>query len=148
MALEVHASRSPVEHLHAIRADVAHTGGGIFREDERKRDETPAVVWPALENGQRVERAVAPHDFMARRVLDVLRQQVCEPAGEGNQLQRIEHALRHRRRQQLVDLARQIVERRNTQRQAHALHGSEGVRRHRHVETGRLLEEERRSTAR
>ena len=51
VALEVHPGRPPVEHLHAVRADVAHAGLGIFREYERERNEASAVFRPALENG-------------------------------------------------------------------------------------------------
>ena len=148
MTLEVHPGRPPVEHLHAVRADVAHTGLRIFREYERERNEASAVFRPALENGEGIERPIAPHDFVARRVFHAFGQQVGQPAGERDQFHRVEDALWHWRREQLVDFARQIVERRDAERQAHALHGPEDVRHHRHVKASRFFEEERRSAAR
>ena len=57
--LPVHAGRAAVEHLHAVGADVAHAGFGILREHERQRDVAAAVLGPALEDRQLVERAVA-----------------------------------------------------------------------------------------
>ena len=43
---------------------------------------------------------------------------------------------------------RQVVERADAERQAHTLHRSEHVRRDRHVEAGRVLEQQRRPAAR
>ena len=76
VALPVHAGRAAVEHLHPVGADVAHAGLGILGEDQRQGDEPAAVVGPALEDRQLVERAVAPDDLLAGRVLDRLRHQV------------------------------------------------------------------------
>ena len=53
----------------------------------------------------------------------------------------------HLRRHQLVDLAREIVERLDAEREAHPLHRSEHVAGDRHVEAGRLLEQQRRAAA-
>ena len=53
----------------------------------------------------------------------------------------------HRRRHELVDLAREVVELLDAKRQAHALERAEDVRRHRHVEAGGLLEQQRRTAA-
>src|SRR5437762_3520343 len=65
----MHASRAAIEHLHAIRPDVAHPGFGIFGEHQRQRDEPAAVLGPAFQNRQLVESAVAPPgDLQARSV--------------------------------------------------------------------------------
>ena len=45
--LPVHAGRAAVEHLHPVRADVAHAGFRILRDDERQRDVAAAVLGPA-----------------------------------------------------------------------------------------------------
>ena len=57
--LPVHAGRAAVEHLHAVGADVAHAGFRISGEHQRQRDVTAAVLRPAFQDRQLVERAVA-----------------------------------------------------------------------------------------
>ena len=103
--LPVHARRPVVEHLHPVRADVALAGLRILREHERKRDVGTAVVRPAGQDRQLVQRAVALHDLLAWRVLHRLRHQIAEPADHRQHLQRVHDPLGHLRRHQLVDLA-------------------------------------------
>ena len=55
--LPVHAGRPVVVDLHAVRADVAHAGLGVFRENHRQGDVRTAVVRPAGQNRDLVERA-------------------------------------------------------------------------------------------
>ncbi len=82
------------------------------------------------------------------RVLDGLRHQIAQPPDHRQHLQRVHDALGHLRRHQLVDLPREIVERAHAEREAHPLQRSEDIRRDRHVEAGRLLEQQRRPAAR
>ena len=50
--LPMHAGSLGVVHLDAVHPEVAITGIGVFGMDAREGDETPAVVWPALEDGE------------------------------------------------------------------------------------------------
>jgi hypothetical protein len=89
VTLPVHAGRAAVVNLHAVGADVPHAGLRIFREDQRERDERAAVVGPAFQNRQRIERAVAIDDLVTRRVLHRLRHQVAQAADHRQHLQRV-----------------------------------------------------------
>ena len=127
--LPVHAGGPAVVHLHAVGADVPHAGFRILREHQRQRDVFAAVFGPALQNRQRVERAVAIDDLLAGRVLHRLRHQVAQPVDHRQHLQRVHDAFGHLRRHQLVDLLREVVERLDAERQAHALVRAVHVRR-------------------
>ena len=146
--LPVHARRAAVEHLHAVHADVAHARLGVLRDHEREGDEPAAVLRPAAQHRQLVERGVAPDHLLAGRVLHDARHQVAQPPHHRQHLHRVEEARRHLRRHQLVDLAGDLVERGHAEGEAHPLHRAEDVGRHRHVEPGGPLEEERRPAAR
>ena len=145
--LPVHAGRPPVVHLHAVGADVAHARLGIARDHERQRDEGAAVLGPGLEHRQLVEAAVGLDDLLTGRVLDGLRHQVGEPAHERHELQRVHEPARLRRRRELLDLAREIVELLDAQRQADARHRAEEIRGDRHRGAGRPLEDAGRPAA-
>ena len=53
--LPVHAGRARVEHLHPVRADVAHARLGILGEHERQRDVAATVLGPAFQDRQLVQ---------------------------------------------------------------------------------------------
>ena len=148
VALPMHAGRSRVEHLHPIGADVSHACFRILGEDKRQRDVRAAVLGPAFQDRQAVERSVPPNDFLAGSVLDGLRHQIAQAADNRQHLERVHDALWHLRREERVDLRREVVERLHAERQAHALERSEYVGRDRHVEARWPLEEERRPTLR
>ena len=148
MPLPVHPGRPTIEHLHPIGADVALTGFRVPGEHEWKRDVRTAIVGPARQNRQVVQRAVALHNLVTRGVLDRLRHQVAEAADHRQHLKGVHDALGHLRRHQLVDLAREVIERFHTERQTDSLHRAVHVRSNRDIEAGRLLEEQRRTTAR
>ncbi len=67
--MPMHPRRLPIVHLHPIHADVTQTGLGMLRDDKGQRDESPAILRPALENRQRVERRRVFDHFLAGRVL-------------------------------------------------------------------------------
>ena len=121
VTLPVHAGGTAVEHLHAIGADIPHPGLGILCEHQRKRDVSPAVLGPAFQDRQRVERPVAVYDLLAGRGPDRLRHQVAQAARHREHLQRVHDAFRHLWRHQLVDFLREIIERLHAEREAHAL---------------------------
>jgi len=146
--LPVHARRPGVEHLHPIRADVTHPALGILGEHKRQRDEAAPVLRPAFQDRQLVERSVAAHDLLARRVLHGLRHQIAQSVDERCELERVEEALGRRRRHQLIDLTGEVVELRHAERETHPLERAEHVAGDGHAEAGRLLEQQGRSSAR
>src|SRR5204863_8904243 len=87
--LPVHARCPPVEHLHPVRPDVPHARFGVLREHEGKRDVTPPVTGPALEDRELVERRLPAHDLLTRGALDDLWHEIPEPTDHRQHLQRI-----------------------------------------------------------
>ena len=146
--LPVHPGRAAVEDLHAVGADIAHAGLWIFREHQRKGYVSAAVLGPALQDRQRIERPVAIDDFVAGGILYRPRHEIAQAADHRQHLQRVHDACRHLRRHELVDLLREIVERAHTEREAHALVRSVHIRCDRDVVTRRTLEEQRGPSAR
>ncbi len=147
VALPVHSCRAAVEHLHAVRADVPHAGFWIFRENQRERDVSAAIVRPAFQDRQTIQRAIAVDDFMTRRVLHRPRHQVAQPSDHRQHLQRVQDAFGHLRRHELVDLLGQIVECLHAEREAHTLVRSVQVRSDRNIVAGWSFEQQCRTTA-
>ena len=68
LALPVHAGGALVVDLHAVHADVALAGFRIAGDDAGQRDETAAILRPALQNGKVEQREVVALDhFLAGR---------------------------------------------------------------------------------
>ena len=70
--MPMHTGCARVVFLKAIHADVALAGRRIFCKDERQGYKSSAVLWPAFQNRDLVERGIDFDDFLARRILDVL----------------------------------------------------------------------------
>src|SRR5215469_5414520 len=95
LALPVHASRALVVHMQAIRADVALAGLGISRNYRRQRDEAPAILGPALQDGEIEERKIALlDDFLARPSLDVFWEVLADLSQHRQHFEFVEKALR------------------------------------------------------
>ena len=145
MNMPVHARRILVVLLQTIHADVALASLGIFRKNERQRDEGAAVLGPALQDRQDVERRIVHlYDFLARRFLDVL--------GEVHRLAHLRderdeiHLVRERDLRQTHEIAQiigDLVKTLNAQSDAHAFHAAESVHEHGHVVALDVLEEQR-----
>jgi hypothetical protein len=69
VALPVDEQALSVDHLQPVHANVAHAGFGITRDHLRQRDEPAAVVGPAGEDRERVQRrGVLLDDLLHRSV--------------------------------------------------------------------------------
>ena len=79
--LPMHSSGALVIDLHPVNADVARTGLRVARMHIWQGDETPAVFWPAFEDGEIAQRKAAAtvaliHHFLARCVTHRFRSRV------------------------------------------------------------------------
>ena len=145
VTLPVHAGRPSVKHLHAVCADVPYAGLRIFRDDERERDVSPAVVGPAPQDGQFIQRAVTADHFLARGAPNDLRYQIAEATDRREQLEGIHQPRRSVRLDQFCNLVGQVIEGSDAQGHTHPFHRSEHVRGHRDAMPGGTLKEESRT---
>ena len=130
----VHARRAFVVFLQAVHADIALARRRILREDERQRDERPAVLRPARQNRNLVEVRLHLHDFLARRFFHVLRK-VDGLLRHRDQRDDIHLVLKRniRKFHDLAQLVADIIELLHTKRERHALIAAERIHEHRHV---------------
>ena len=140
----MHARRLAVILLQAVHTDIALTRLRVLREDERQRDERAAVIRPALEDWNLIEiRVLRLDDFLARRVLDVLRE-VDRTLDHRDHRDDAHLVLQGDVRQlhHLAQLVRDIVELLNAEGHGHALIAAEGIHEDRHLGALDVLEEQ------
>src|ERR1039458_9509096 len=96
VSLPVHTSGALVVHLQPIAAAVALAVIRIFRENHRKRDEAPAILWPAVQDGIFIQRKlfVADH-FLASPVGYGFRKERSHLGEFGQHLEFSQQALGH-----------------------------------------------------
>ena len=144
MNVPMHARRVLVVLLQTVHADIALARLGILRKNERQRDEGAAVLGPALQDRQDIERWVVHlHDLLARRLLDILGEIHClaHLRDERDEI----HLVRERDLRQaheITQIVGNLIEALDAQSDAHALHAAESVHEHRHVVALDILEEQ------
>ena len=141
----VHSRRRLVVDVHPVHPDVPASRLRVLREDQRKRDERPAVAGPCLHHRKERQGGVVPLDhLLARGGGDGLRDEVGEPRELREHLELLEEVRGNLRFDHLLDALRDVVEPRYAQREAHPLHRAEEVHRQRHRRSPDVLEEDRR----
>ena len=144
MNVPMHAGGGGVEFLKAIHADVALAGSGIFGDDERQCDERSAVLRPALEDRNFIERRTLHHDLLTGSVADVFRE--VDRLARGLQDRQHIGFIFHREVRELEnfsDLVGNVVEPINAERESHSFIGAEGVDEHGHIIALDVLEQQR-----
>ena len=73
--LPMHPGGLVVEHLHPVGAVVLYPGLRVPADHQRKGDVSPAIHWPALDDGklEKVNFAILEHHFLAGSPTDSLR---------------------------------------------------------------------------
>ncbi len=134
--LPVHHQRLSIVLLQAIHAHIALPCHRIARDDLRQRDVRAAIVRPAFEDRQNIQRGIlGDHDFLAGRAARHAR-----PKPDAAQhaehlaaaLDHLAHALRQFRIDQPRQVVPQVFEIVHAQRQRHPPRRAEGVDQHRH----------------
>ena len=147
--MPVHAGRGVVEDLHAVHPDIAHASHRARRIDERQGDEAPAVLRPALENGQLAQLRGILHDILAGRVTFVLtgdpRGRLVELRQEPELITETGPGTQHAAHQ-FVDLRPDVIEVGHAQRIADARLGAHQIGQHGESRAG-ILEQQRLAAA-
>src|SRR6202050_1772440 len=95
LSLPVHASGTGVVNLHAVAADVAFTVFRILGDDHGPGDVATAVLRPAFEDRESVERGVVgEHSSLAGSIADGFREEGADLGKLGEHLYLFEQALR------------------------------------------------------
>ena len=149
VALPVHAQRAAVVFLQAVHAHVARPRDRIARDDLRQGDVRAAVLRPAGGDRQQVQRGIVGDDhLLAGRfaLADAARSQ----ANAAQRAQEIDPApghaaqiLRQPEIDQLAQIAAQVFELVDAQRQRHPPRRAVGVDQHRHGRAFDVFEQQR-----
>ncbi len=96
LCLPMHPGGPGVVNLHPVHAHVALPGLRVLREHQRKRDESTAILRPALQYRkiQQVDVASLPHNLLARPILHALWEKRSQFRQLWQHLQLVEQALR------------------------------------------------------
>ncbi len=137
--------RASIKLLHPVAADVAHACLGVARDDLRERDEGATVVWPAGEDGERVEVDLIARedDVLTRAAGHGARRDVGELGEAQGKLRQLARAGRGACVDELFDAACVLLEIAHAKRQRHAGARAEGVDEERERSPGGALEEQR-----
>ncbi len=131
VGLPVHAAGAFVEDLHTVHAAVALAGVGVFGEDHGERDEAPAIVRPALQDGEIEEReAVLADDLLARPFGDDPGKESAHLGEFGQHLELADDAFGHAHFEEFGDAGGDLIDGRDFERDLHLAHRREPVDQH------------------
>jgi len=140
--LPVHSKRVAIEALQTVHADVLRSAAGVAREDQRQRDERPAVERPGRQDRELGEIDVVLDDFVHGCVFDHRGNRECRRTQRKQLGQPAFHRMRHAELDDVANALPQFVERTRAEGHGHPAFGAELIGEHRILRSGDVGEEQ------